>query len=100
MALQLIADRDWDRASTDSIHQARGMAALTIVRARSLDDARVAIELLRSNTTTLVQVGDVGAALQRRISDLLSGALCAMDGEMARVSDDVLLLRPRAVQDG
>ena len=74
------------------------MAALTIVRARSLDDAHLAIDLLRSNTTIVFQLGDVGPSLRRRLSDLLRGALCAIDGGMTTVGRDVLVLRPRAAQ--
>ena len=94
MAFHLIAELNPEQPRPLRIQAARGMQSLSILQGRSLDDGRRAIELLRGKTTVVFQLGDTELPLRQRLTDLISGGLCAIGGQLTCISDDVLLLRP------
>ena len=98
MVLRSLAQTQPDSGAGTLLRAARGMASLTVLRARGLDDGREALTLLRSNSTIVVQLGELQAALQQRLIDLLQGGACALNGDLTRIGTDVLLLTPRRSQ--
>lgn len=101
MALQQLHSKANPAAQpTNPQHQPRslGHQRLTVLDARGMNDAQMAITLLREQTTVVLQLGGLEMALRQRLQDLVHGGTCAMDGRLIKVSDDVLLLQPPGVQ--
>ena len=56
---------------------------VTILRSRKLSDAQEAVEAIRQRHCVLLQLDDAAPAEAQRIIDFLSGAVSALDGQVA-----------------
>lgn len=68
--------------------------AVMVVQARGLADAEVAISSVRQNNNVVLQCGGLEPPLAQRIIDMVSGGICAIDGQIRVISPDVVLCLP------
>ena len=68
--------------------------AVVLVQARGLADAEVAISSVRQNNSVVLQCGGLEPPLAQRIIDMVSGGVCAIDGQIRHISPDVVLCLP------
>jgi cell division inhibitor SepF len=70
---------------------------VTILRCHRLDDAREAVEAIRSRHCVLLQVEDAPPDEAQRIIDFLAGAVDALDGQVERIDTTTFLFTPAGV---
>ena len=70
---------------------------ITILRCQRLEDAREAVEAIRSRHCVMVQVEDASPEEAQRIIDFLAGAIDALDGQVERIGDATFLFAPAGV---
>ena len=67
---------------------------LSVVHARGIPDAFAVIRVVRANQSVLVNCSQLTSSLGRRLIDICSGGVCAMDGQVHRISADLVLFAP------
>ncbi len=65
-----------------------------VLWARGLDDAGTVISAVRRNGVVVLNCGNLSARAGQRLIDMVSGGLLAIDGQVRRIGDDVLLCCP------
>lgn len=68
--------------------------ALSVLHARGVDDAFEVIKVVRSNQAVLLNCSQLATRMGRRLIDICSGGVCAMDGQVHRISDELVLFAP------
>ncbi|MEB3234353.1 MAG: cell division protein SepF [Cyanobacteriota bacterium] len=72
----------------------QGGQTLALVRAADVNDATTAIALVRRNQTVLLNCSEVSPPQAQRLFDIVSGGVCAVDGQVRRLSAVLLLACP------
>ena len=67
---------------------------LSVVHARDVDDAFAVIRVVRGNEAVLLNCSQLPPRLGVRLIDICSGGVCAMDGQVHRISPDLVLFTP------
>lgn len=60
-------------------------------------DAEQIVKNLKSRKPVVVNLEDVEVELARKIFNFCSGAICALDGEMRKISKEIFILAPNNV---
>lgn len=60
-------------------------------------DAEKIVKNLKSKKPVVVNLEDVEVELARKIFNFCSGAICALDGEMRKISKEIFILAPNNV---
>lgn len=61
-------------------------------------DAEQIVKNLKSKKPVVVNLEEVEVELARKIFNFCSGAICALDGEMRKISKEIFILAPANVQ--
>lgn len=64
---------------------------LALLKATDLRDATTAIALVRRNHVVVLNCGGMEERQSQRLIDMVHGGVVAMDGQMRRISSDVVL---------
>ena len=73
-------------------------ARVHIVEPQSFNDAQEVGDRLKANQPVILNLQGIPKELQRRLIDFSSGLAYAVGGQMAKVSDQVFLLKPSDVE--
>ena len=73
-------------------------ARVHIVEPQGFNDAQEVGDRLKANQPVILNLQGLSRELQRRLIDFSSGLAYAVGGQMARVSDQVFLLKPSDVE--
>jgi FtsZ-interacting cell division protein YlmF len=68
--------------------------ALSVLHASGVADAFEVIRVVRSNQAVLLNCSQLAARMGNRLIDICSGGVCAMDGQVHRISDALVLFAP------
>ncbi|MFM1811408.1 MAG: Cell division protein SepF [Cyanobacteriota bacterium] len=71
-----------------------GGPALRVVHASGIADAFAVIRDVRCNQAVLLNCGQLDIRLGRRLNDICSGGVSAMDGQVHRISAELVLFAP------
>ena len=67
---------------------------LSVVHACGITDAFEVIRVVRANQAVLLNCSQLTSRLGSRLIDICSGGVCAMDGQVHRISSDLVLFAP------
>ena len=70
---------------------------MQIRRPRSFADVEEIIDRLKDGLTVIVYLNEVNAETSARVTDILSGAIYALNGGMAELQKDMLIFTPDGV---
>lgn len=73
-------------------------STITIFHPRSFDDVASIIDLLCEGKPAIVHLNEVSAATAQRVTDLLSGAVYAINGNMCELEKDIYIFTPNGVK--
>ena len=73
-------------------------STISIFHPRSFDDVASIIDLLCEGKPAIVHLNEVSAATAQRVTDLLSGAVYAINGNMCELEKDVYIFTPNGVK--
>ena len=73
-------------------------ARVHIVEPQSFNDAQEVGDRLKANQPVILNLQGIPKELQRRLIDFSSGLAYAVGGQMAKVNDQVFLLKPSDVE--
>ena len=90
-----VMGNDTNRSTTEG-YQRR----MRIVKATPLtiEDARVIVENIKKDIVTFVDLTGQETVEAQRIADFLAGAICALDGSIARVNNESFMVGPQSVE--
>ena len=80
--------------STASEARTKANSKIAIYQPRVYSDAKVIAKQLLNNKAVIVNFTNVNDQQSKRIVDFLTGAIYAINGEIKRVGDKILLCRP------
>lgn len=60
-------------------------------------DAEQIVKNLKAKKPVVVNIEDIDIELARKIFNFCSGAICALDGEMKKISKEIFILAPKNV---
>lgn len=70
---------------------------MQIRRPRSFADVEEIIDRLKDGLTVIVYLNELSAATAQRVTDILSGAIYALNGGVAELQKDMFLFTPDGV---
>lgn len=70
---------------------------MQIRKPRSFEDVEEIIDRLKEKMTVIVYVNELNPATAMRVTDILSGAIYALDGGMAELEKDMYIFTPEGV---
>lgn len=73
---------------------------INVFAPQSFDDVRVIADNIRGHKAAVVNYDKVDDAMQRRICDFMNGACYVLDGEVRRISSNMVLYVPAGVSIG
>jgi FtsZ-interacting cell division protein YlmF len=82
------------------VRQVRGgnsAQRIETVNMRSYNDATVIADILRENTTAIINVTQLSSTERARLIDFMAGLKAGLQANSSRVSEDVYLLAPYAM---
>lgn len=68
--------------------------AMSVVHASGISDAFAVIRVVRANQAVLLNCSQLTDRLGNRLIDICSGGVCAMDGQVHRISPELVLFAP------
>jgi hypothetical protein len=68
--------------------------AMSVVHACGISDAFAVIKIVRANQAVLLNCSQLTGQLSSRLIDICSGGVCAMDGQVHRISAELVLFAP------
>ncbi len=74
-----------------------GSQPMQIRRPRSYADVEEIIDRLKDKLTVIVYLNELNAATAARVTDMLSGAIYALNGGMAKLEKDMFIFTPDGV---
>ncbi len=79
--------------------KADGSQPMQIRRPRSFADVEEIIDRLKDKLTVIVYLSELNSATAERVTDILSGAIYALDGGMAKLEKDMFIFTPDGVDE-
>ncbi len=76
-----------------------GSQPMQIRRPRSYADVEEIIDRLKDKLTVIVYLSELNAATAARVTDILSGAIYALGGGMAKLEKDMFIFTPDGVDE-
>lgn len=68
-----------------------------VYKPKKYSDAEQIVKNLKMKKPVVVNIEDVEVELARKIFNFCSGAICALDGEMRKISKEIFILAPNNV---
>jgi len=85
------------RANLVDIKNNQNQLKVIVYKPTQYSDAEQIVKNLKSKKPVVVNLEDVEVELARKIFNFCSGAICALDGEMRKISKEIFILAPNNV---
>jgi FtsZ-interacting cell division protein YlmF len=88
------ASRSEARVKPQRVSRGGGAQRIETVNLRSYSEALVIADILRDNTTAIINVSQMSTTDRSRLVDFMHGLKAGLEANSSRVSEDVYLLAP------
>jgi len=97
--METIARSAFGRRSSDKVVNFRGAGAqqLIVIKPTNIETAKDISNHLRAGRTVICNFERIDPAVAQRIVDFVSGAACALDGQVEKISSVIFVIVPRSV---
>lgn len=65
---------------------------------KAFEEVSVLIEYIKTRQAAIINLDKTDEAVAQRILDFMTGAVCGLEGKVARISGNIFLLSPKGVE--